>query len=174
MVPLFLDGEVSFLPQNSFPCSFQPFGVCLVIGTGAPEWVGMRMLAKAGSKNCDDTGTVLPSQDGECLEAQRRLVALLMAFVCSLPRNVRWWGAGWRGTLPEHPPASVHTKLHGQMEGAAQPWAITRSVSFPGGNPSAGMAAPGAAGIELFLQLSLHGHHSCQVLCRAGEQTPSR
>ncbi|NXL28728.1 MMS19 protein, partial [Glaucidium brasilianum] len=52
MVPLFLDGEVSFLPQNSFPSSFQPF------------------------------------EDGECLEAQRRLVALLMAFVCSLPRNV--------------------------------------------------------------------------------------
>ncbi|XP_054687598.1 MMS19 nucleotide excision repair protein homolog isoform X3 [Grus americana] len=52
VVPLFLDGEVSFLPQNSFPCSFQPF------------------------------------EDGECLEAQRRLVALLMAFVCSLPRNV--------------------------------------------------------------------------------------
>ncbi|NXG17043.1 MMS19 protein, partial [Grallaria varia] len=52
VVPLFLDGEVSFLPQNNFPCSFQPFG------------------------------------DGECLEAQRRLVALLMAFICSLPRNV--------------------------------------------------------------------------------------
>ncbi|KAM9010417.1 MMS19 nucleotide excision repair protein homolog isoform 1-T1 [Ara ararauna] len=52
VVPLFLNGEVSFLPQNSFPCSFQPF------------------------------------QDGECLETQRRLVALLMAFVCSLPRNV--------------------------------------------------------------------------------------
>ncbi|XP_009082471.1 PREDICTED: MMS19 nucleotide excision repair protein homolog [Acanthisitta chloris] len=52
MVPLFLDGDVSFLPQNSFPCSFQPF------------------------------------RDGECLEAQRRLVALLMAFVCSLPRDV--------------------------------------------------------------------------------------
>ncbi|NXJ90790.1 MMS19 protein, partial [Corythaixoides concolor] len=52
VVPLFLDGEVSFLPQNSFPCSFQPF------------------------------------EDGECLEAQRRLVALLMAFVCSLPHNV--------------------------------------------------------------------------------------
>ncbi|KFP53470.1 MMS19 nucleotide excision repair protein, partial [Cathartes aura] len=58
VVPLFLDGEVSFLPQNSFPCSFQPF------------------------------------EDGECLEAQRRLVALLMAFVCSLPRNVSWRGAG--------------------------------------------------------------------------------
>ncbi|XP_063019452.1 MMS19 nucleotide excision repair protein homolog isoform X1 [Melospiza melodia melodia] len=52
VVPLFLDGDVSFLPQNSFPCSFQPFG------------------------------------DGEHLEAQRRLVALLMAFVCSLPRDV--------------------------------------------------------------------------------------
>uniref|UniRef100_A0A669Q0G4 MMS19 nucleotide excision repair protein n=1 Tax=Phasianus colchicus TaxID=9054 RepID=A0A669Q0G4_PHACC len=52
VVPLFLDGEVSFLPQNSFPCSFQPF------------------------------------EDGECLEPQRRLVALLMAFVCSLPHNV--------------------------------------------------------------------------------------
>ncbi|NWS84455.1 MMS19 protein, partial [Toxostoma redivivum] len=52
VVPLFLDGEVSFLPQNSFPCSFQPFG------------------------------------DGECLEAQRCLVALLMAFICSLPRDV--------------------------------------------------------------------------------------
>ncbi|NXS14510.1 MMS19 protein, partial [Neodrepanis coruscans] len=52
VVSLFLDGEVSFLPQNSFPCSFQPFG------------------------------------DGECLESQRRLVALLMAFVCSLPRSV--------------------------------------------------------------------------------------
>uniref|UniRef100_A0A8C3UJM2 MMS19 nucleotide excision repair protein n=1 Tax=Catharus ustulatus TaxID=91951 RepID=A0A8C3UJM2_CATUS len=46
VVPLFLDGEVSFLPQNSFPSSFHPFG------------------------------------------AQRRLVALLMAFVCSLPRDV--------------------------------------------------------------------------------------
>ncbi|XP_059676893.1 MMS19 nucleotide excision repair protein homolog isoform X3 [Gavia stellata] len=52
VVPLFLDGEVSFLPQNSYPCSFQPF------------------------------------EDGECLEAQRRLVILLMAFICSLPRNV--------------------------------------------------------------------------------------
>nr|XP_009663853.1 PREDICTED: MMS19 nucleotide excision repair protein homolog [Struthio camelus australis] len=52
VVPLFLDGEVSFLPQNSFPCSFRPF------------------------------------EGGERLEAQRRLVALLMAFVCSLPRNV--------------------------------------------------------------------------------------
>ncbi|NXF93163.1 MMS19 protein, partial [Eubucco bourcierii] len=52
VVPLFLDGEVSFLPQNSFPCSFQPF------------------------------------EDGECFDAQRRLVALLMAFVCSLPCNV--------------------------------------------------------------------------------------
>ncbi|NXE88486.1 MMS19 protein, partial [Menura novaehollandiae] len=52
VVPLFLDGEVSFLPQNSFPCSFQPFA------------------------------------DGECLEAQGRLVALLMAFICSLPRDV--------------------------------------------------------------------------------------
>uniref|UniRef100_A0A8C3LD39 MMS19 nucleotide excision repair protein n=1 Tax=Chrysolophus pictus TaxID=9089 RepID=A0A8C3LD39_CHRPC len=52
VVPLFLDGEVSFLPQNSFPCAFQPF------------------------------------EDGECLEPQRRLVALLMAFVCSLPHNV--------------------------------------------------------------------------------------
>ncbi|NXN92356.1 MMS19 protein, partial [Rhinopomastus cyanomelas] len=52
VVPLFLDGEVSFLSQNSFPRPFQPFEV------------------------------------GECLEAQRRLVALLMAFVCSLPRDV--------------------------------------------------------------------------------------
>ncbi|NXT32191.1 MMS19 protein, partial [Pelecanoides urinatrix] len=52
VVPLFLEGEVTFLPQNSFPCSFQPF------------------------------------EDGECLEAQRRLVVLLMAFVCSLPRDV--------------------------------------------------------------------------------------
>ncbi|XP_060048632.1 MMS19 nucleotide excision repair protein homolog isoform X2 [Erinaceus europaeus] len=50
IVPLFLDGNMSFLPENSFPCRFQPF------------------------------------QDGP-LE-QRRLVALLMAFVCSLPRNV--------------------------------------------------------------------------------------
>uniref|UniRef100_A0A674I430 MMS19 nucleotide excision repair protein n=1 Tax=Terrapene triunguis TaxID=2587831 RepID=A0A674I430_9SAUR len=50
VVPLFLDGEVSFLPQDSFPCPFQPFQV------------------SGGS--------------------QRRLVALLMAFVCSLPRNV--------------------------------------------------------------------------------------
>ncbi|NXN18997.1 MMS19 protein, partial [Indicator maculatus] len=52
VVPLFLDGEVSFLPQNSFPCSFQPF------------------------------------EDGECFDTQRRLIALLMAFVCSLPCNV--------------------------------------------------------------------------------------
>ncbi|XP_075390864.1 MMS19 nucleotide excision repair protein homolog isoform X1 [Tenrec ecaudatus] len=50
IVPLFLDGDTSFLPENSFPCRFQPF------------------------------------QDGP--SGQRRLVALLMAFVCSLPRNV--------------------------------------------------------------------------------------
>ncbi|XP_060624210.2 MMS19 nucleotide excision repair protein homolog isoform X3 [Anolis sagrei] len=53
VVPLFLDGELSFLPGNSFPSTFQPF------------------------------------QDGQsAMAAQRRLVALLMAFVCSLPRNV--------------------------------------------------------------------------------------
>ncbi|XP_062988576.1 MMS19 nucleotide excision repair protein homolog isoform X2 [Elgaria multicarinata webbii] len=53
VVPLFLDGELSFLPGNSFASTFQPF------------------------------------QDGQCPTAnQRRLVALLMAFVCSLPRNV--------------------------------------------------------------------------------------
>nr|KAF6425353.1 MMS19-like protein, cytosolic iron-sulfur assembly component [Molossus molossus] len=50
IVPLFLDGNISFLPENSFPCRFQPF------------------------------------QDGS--SGQRRLVALLMAFVCSLPQNV--------------------------------------------------------------------------------------
>ncbi|XP_008060729.1 MMS19 nucleotide excision repair protein homolog isoform X2 [Carlito syrichta] len=50
IVPLFLDGNVSFLPENSFPSRFQPF------------------------------------QDGS--SGQRRLVALLMAFVCSLPRDV--------------------------------------------------------------------------------------
>ncbi|XP_020667711.3 MMS19 nucleotide excision repair protein homolog [Pogona vitticeps] len=53
MVPLFLDGELSFLPGNSFPSTFHPF------------------------------------QDGQRpVAAQRRLVALLMAFVCSLPKNV--------------------------------------------------------------------------------------
>ncbi|XP_063566419.1 MMS19 nucleotide excision repair protein homolog isoform X5 [Gorilla gorilla gorilla] len=50
IVPLFLDGNVSFLPENSFLSRFQPF------------------------------------QDGS--SGQRRLIALLMAFVCSLPRNV--------------------------------------------------------------------------------------
>ncbi|XP_053438842.1 MMS19 nucleotide excision repair protein homolog isoform X4 [Nycticebus coucang] len=50
IVPLFLDGNVSFLPENSFPSRFQPF------------------------------------QNGPL--GQRRLVTLLMAFVCSLPRNV--------------------------------------------------------------------------------------
>ncbi|XP_042545069.1 MMS19 nucleotide excision repair protein homolog isoform X2 [Dipodomys spectabilis] len=50
IVPLFLDGNTSFLPENSFSSRFQPF------------------------------------QDGSL--GQRRLVALLMAFVCSLPRNV--------------------------------------------------------------------------------------
>ncbi|XP_062957959.1 MMS19 nucleotide excision repair protein homolog isoform X3 [Cynocephalus volans] len=50
IVPLFLDGNISFLPENSFPSRFQPF------------------------------------QDGSL--GQRRLIALLMAFVCSLPRNV--------------------------------------------------------------------------------------
>ncbi|XP_060245585.1 MMS19 nucleotide excision repair protein homolog isoform X4 [Meriones unguiculatus] len=50
VIPLFLDGNTSFLPENSFPGQFQPF------------------------------------QDGS--SGQRRLVALLMAFVCSLPRNV--------------------------------------------------------------------------------------
>ncbi|KFV04042.1 MMS19 nucleotide excision repair protein, partial [Pterocles gutturalis] len=68
MVPLFLDGEVSFLPQNSFPCSFQPF------------------------------------EAGECLEAQRRLVALLMAFVCSLPHNVTTTAAKcFAGLVNKHP-----------------------------------------------------------------------
>ncbi|XP_051679991.1 MMS19 nucleotide excision repair protein homolog isoform X2 [Oryctolagus cuniculus] len=50
IVPLFLDGNTSFLPENSFPSRFQPF------------------------------------HDGSV--EQRRLVALLMAFVCSLPREV--------------------------------------------------------------------------------------
>ncbi|XP_020033309.2 MMS19 nucleotide excision repair protein homolog isoform X1 [Castor canadensis] len=50
IVPLFLDGNTSFLPENSFSSRFQPF--------------------QAGSLQ------------------QRRLVTLLMAFVCSLPRNV--------------------------------------------------------------------------------------
>ncbi|XP_021108807.1 MMS19 nucleotide excision repair protein homolog isoform X4 [Heterocephalus glaber] len=50
IVSLFLDGNTSFLPENSFPSRFQPF------------------------------------QDGS--SGQRRLVALLMAFVCSLPQNV--------------------------------------------------------------------------------------
>lgn len=85
VVPLFLDGEVSFLPQNSFPCSFQPFEVC-----GVFLWGKDRMLAQAASRDRGDVGAVLPTQDGECLEPQRRLVSLLMAFVCSLPRNVSW------------------------------------------------------------------------------------
>ncbi|XP_010180671.1 PREDICTED: MMS19 nucleotide excision repair protein homolog [Mesitornis unicolor] len=68
VVPLFLDGEVSFLPQNSFPCSFQPF------------------------------------EDREHLEAQRRLVALLMAFVCCLPRNVPTTaGKCFAGLVNKHP-----------------------------------------------------------------------
>ncbi|KAM4852380.1 MMS19 nucleotide excision repair protein homolog isoform 2-T2 [Thomomys bottae] len=50
IVPLFLDGNTTFLPENSFSSRFQPF------------------------------------QDSSL--GQRRLVALLMAFVCSLPRNV--------------------------------------------------------------------------------------
>ncbi|XP_029466021.1 MMS19 nucleotide excision repair protein homolog isoform X2 [Rhinatrema bivittatum] len=52
IVDLFLHGDVSFLPENSFPCRFQPF------------------------------------QEGDSEERQKRLVALLMAFVCSLQRNV--------------------------------------------------------------------------------------
>ncbi|XP_034295767.1 MMS19 nucleotide excision repair protein homolog [Pantherophis guttatus] len=53
VVPLFLDGELSFLPGNNYPSPFHPF------------------------------------QDGPCpTAAPRRLVALLMAFVCSLPRTV--------------------------------------------------------------------------------------
>ncbi|XP_030058755.1 MMS19 nucleotide excision repair protein homolog [Microcaecilia unicolor] len=51
VVGLFLHGDVSFLPENSFPRRFQPF-------------------------------------QGESEEKQRRLVALLMAFVCPLQRNV--------------------------------------------------------------------------------------
>ncbi|XP_043840486.1 MMS19 nucleotide excision repair protein homolog isoform X3 [Dromiciops gliroides] len=50
IVPLFLDGDVSFLSENSFPSKFLPF----------------------------------QNSSSE----QKRLVALLMAFVCSLPRNV--------------------------------------------------------------------------------------
>lgn len=57
-----------------------------------------------------------PPQEGECLEAQRRLVALLMAFVCSLPRDVSWGG---RRVLPEHHPAQLHSKLCGQRKGQA-------------------------------------------------------
>nr|XP_033796667.1 MMS19 nucleotide excision repair protein homolog isoform X2 [Geotrypetes seraphini] len=52
VVGLFLHGDVSFLPENSFPRRFQPF------------------------------------QGGESEEKQRQLVALLMAFVCPLQRNV--------------------------------------------------------------------------------------
>uniref|UniRef100_A0A7N4NGC8 MMS19 nucleotide excision repair protein n=1 Tax=Sarcophilus harrisii TaxID=9305 RepID=A0A7N4NGC8_SARHA len=50
VVPLFLDGDVSFLSENSFPSKFLPF----------------------------------QNSSSE----QKRLVALLMAFVCSLPKNV--------------------------------------------------------------------------------------
>uniref|UniRef100_A0A4X2LJU8 MMS19 nucleotide excision repair protein n=1 Tax=Vombatus ursinus TaxID=29139 RepID=A0A4X2LJU8_VOMUR len=50
IVPLFLDGDVSLLSENSFPSKFLPF----------------------------------QNSSSE----QKRLVALLMAFVCSLPRNV--------------------------------------------------------------------------------------
>ncbi|XP_044518608.1 MMS19 nucleotide excision repair protein homolog isoform X4 [Gracilinanus agilis] len=50
IVPLFLDGNISFLSENSFPSKFLPF----------------------------------QNSSSE----QKRLVALLMAFVCSLPRNV--------------------------------------------------------------------------------------
>ncbi|KAM4636249.1 MMS19 nucleotide excision repair protein homolog isoform 2-T2 [Discoglossus pictus] len=49
---LFLDGDVSFLPENSFTFKFHPF------------------------------------QTEPPAELQSRLVALLMAFICSLPRNV--------------------------------------------------------------------------------------
>lgn len=116
-----------------------------------------------------DVGAVFPPQEGECLEAQRRLVALLMAFVCSLPRDVSWGG---RRVLPEHHPAQLHSKLCGQRQGQAVPQAVTRSVSLSGGDPPAGTLAPGAAGAELLLQLPLHSHHGRQVLRGAAEQAP--
>ncbi|XP_053548548.1 MMS19 nucleotide excision repair protein homolog [Bombina bombina] len=52
IVGLYLDGDVSILPENNFTCKFQPF------------------------------------QTDPPADLQSRLVALLMAFVCSLPRNV--------------------------------------------------------------------------------------
>lgn len=43
------------------------------------------------------------------MEAQRRLVALLMAFVCSLPRDVSWGGKGscLNAVLPSSTASSV-------------------------------------------------------------------
>lgn len=56
-----------------------------------------------------DVGAVFPPQEGECLEAQRRLVALLMAFVCSLPRDVSWGekGSCLNAVLPSSTASSV-------------------------------------------------------------------
>uniref|UniRef100_A0A8U7MNP9 MMS19 nucleotide excision repair protein n=1 Tax=Corvus moneduloides TaxID=1196302 RepID=A0A8U7MNP9_CORMO len=53
VVPLFLNGEVSFLPQNSFPCSFQPFGVAIP----QQEWLLRELLALSCSCNCPFTAT---------------------------------------------------------------------------------------------------------------------
>lgn len=110
-----------------------------------------------------------PPQEGECLEAQRRLVALLMAFVCSLPRDVSWWGEG--SCLSTVLPSSTASSV-GRGRDKLWPQAVTRSVSLPGGDPPAGTLAPGAAGAELLLQLPLHSHHGRQVLRGAAEQAP--
>uniref|UniRef100_A0A8C3LDS4 MMS19 nucleotide excision repair protein n=1 Tax=Chrysolophus pictus TaxID=9089 RepID=A0A8C3LDS4_CHRPC len=64
VVPLFLDGEVSFLPQNSFPCAFQPFEVCGVLPTGImvvvipqQERLLRELLALSCSCSCPFTAT---------------------------------------------------------------------------------------------------------------------
>uniref|UniRef100_A0A669PT29 MMS19 nucleotide excision repair protein n=1 Tax=Phasianus colchicus TaxID=9054 RepID=A0A669PT29_PHACC len=59
VVPLFLDGEVSFLPQNSFPCSFQPFEVCgiMVVVIPQQERLLRELLALSCSCSCPFTAT---------------------------------------------------------------------------------------------------------------------
>lgn len=115
VVPLFLDGDVSFLPQNSFPCSFQPFGVCL-IWAGAPERGCLHRLA---ARTVMTWTLFFPCRMGSTW--RHRDAWSPSSWPSSAPCPVMYvdGGAGGRGALPKHPPASVHTKLHGQTEEAA-------------------------------------------------------
>uniref|UniRef100_A0A452VBP9 MMS19 nucleotide excision repair protein n=1 Tax=Ursus maritimus TaxID=29073 RepID=A0A452VBP9_URSMA len=96
IVPLFLDGDISFLPENSFPCRFQPFQVrvcvsscitwsgfvccpsCPSSSTAAAKcFAGLLNKLPAGTEMRLGGGSLPESITDEILEVQPYLMGLL-------------------------------------------------------------------------------------------------